>query len=51
VKPRCRWPVTVAERSKACIVFARLETEIVGSNPKEGMKVSERLCLCCPVFR
>jgi hypothetical protein len=26
-------PVTVAERSKACYVFARLEAGIMGSNP------------------
>jgi hypothetical protein len=26
-------PVTVAERSKACTVFARSEAAIVGSNP------------------
>ena len=32
-------PVTVAERSKACTVFARLETGIVGSNPTQGMDV------------
>jgi hypothetical protein len=32
-------PVTVAERSKACTVFARLETGIVVSNPTQGMDV------------
>jgi hypothetical protein len=32
-------PVTVAERSKACIVFARSEAGIVGSNPTQGMDV------------
>jgi hypothetical protein len=32
-------PVTVAERSKACTVFARSEAGIVGSNPREGMDV------------
>jgi hypothetical protein len=32
-------PVTVAERSKACIVFARLEAGIVGSNLTQGMYV------------
>jgi hypothetical protein len=36
-------PVTVAERSKACTVFARWEAGIVGSNPNQGMDV---LCLC-----
>jgi hypothetical protein len=30
-------PVTVAERSKACTVFALSEAEIVGSNPTQGM--------------
>jgi hypothetical protein len=32
-------PVTVAERSEACTVFARLETGIVGSNLTQGMNV------------
>jgi hypothetical protein len=32
-------PVTVAERSKACTVFVRLETGIVGSNLTKGMNV------------
>jgi hypothetical protein len=32
-------PVTVAERSKACTVFARSEAETVGSNPTQGMDV------------
>jgi hypothetical protein len=32
-------PVTVAERSKACTVFARSEAGIVNSNPTEGMNV------------
>jgi hypothetical protein len=36
-------PVTVAERSKACTVFARLEVGIVDSNPTEDMDV---WCLC-----
>jgi hypothetical protein len=38
----CVWevmPVTVAERSKACTVFARSEAGIVGSNSTEGMDV------------
>jgi hypothetical protein len=47
-------PVTVAERSKACIVFTRLETGIVGSNPTQNMDIWYVsvfiLCLCCPVF-
>jgi hypothetical protein len=30
-------PVTVAERSKACTVFARSEAGIVVSNPNQGM--------------
>jgi hypothetical protein len=48
-------PVTVAERSRACTVFARSEAGIVGSNPKQGMNIwcvyAFILCLCCPVFR
>jgi hypothetical protein len=32
-------PVTVAERSKACTVFARSEAVIVCSNPTQGMDV------------
>jgi hypothetical protein len=36
-------PVTVAERSKACTVFARSEAGIVDSNPTQGMDV---WCVC-----
>jgi hypothetical protein len=32
-------PVTVAERSKACTVFASSEAVIVGSNSAQGMDV------------
>jgi hypothetical protein len=32
-------PVTVAEPSEACTVFAGSEAEIVGSNPTQGMDV------------
>jgi hypothetical protein len=32
-------PVTVAERSNACTVFARLEAGTVGSNPTQVMGV------------
>jgi hypothetical protein len=32
-------PITVAELSKACTVFARSEAAIMGSNPTEGMDV------------
>jgi hypothetical protein len=32
-------PVTVAERFKACTVFARSEAGIVGSNTTQGMDV------------
>jgi hypothetical protein len=43
-------PVTVAERSKACTVFARSEAGIVSSNPTQGMDVwcvyVFILCLC-----
>jgi hypothetical protein len=48
-------PVTVAERSVACTVFARLEAGIVGSSPTQGMAVwcvyVYILRLCCPEFR
>jgi hypothetical protein len=48
-------PVTVAERSKTCTLFARSEAGIVGSNHIQGMDVWYvyvfNLCLCCPVFR
>jgi hypothetical protein len=40
-------PVTVAEQSKVCTVFARSEAGIVGSNPNQGMDV---LCLCVCAF-
>jgi hypothetical protein len=47
--------VTVPERSKACTVFARSETGIVGSNFTQGMSVwyvyAFIPCLCCSVFR
>jgi hypothetical protein len=33
------WPVTVAERSVACIVFARSEAGIMGLNPTQDMDV------------
>jgi hypothetical protein len=42
-------PVTVAERSKACTVFARSEAGIVGSNPSQSMDVwcvCEFFCVC-----
>jgi hypothetical protein len=41
----CRWftkPITVVARSKAWTVFARSNSEIVGSNPTGGMDV----CMC-----
>jgi hypothetical protein len=48
-------PVTVAELSKACTVFARSEAGIVGSNPTQSMDIWYMyvfiLCLCFPVFR
>jgi hypothetical protein len=46
-------PITVAARSKVRTVFFRLNTEIVGSNPIQGMDVCIAfiLCLCCPVCR
>jgi hypothetical protein len=39
----CRFPIAVAARSKARTVFARSNTEIVGSNPPGGMDVCVRL--------
>jgi hypothetical protein len=47
--------ILLAERSKACTLFARSEAGIVGSNRIKGMDVWYVyvfvLCLCCPVFR
>jgi hypothetical protein len=43
--------VSIAEQSKACTVYDRLNIEITGSNPARGMDVC--LCvsvLCRPVF-
>jgi hypothetical protein len=45
-------PVSITERSEACILYDRLNVEFAGSNPARGMDVC--LCvsvLCCPVFR
>jgi hypothetical protein len=36
-------PVTVAERCKACTVFARSQVGIMGSNPTQVM---DHWCLC-----
>jgi hypothetical protein len=44
-------PVTVAERSEACTVFARLEAGIANSNPTKGMDVWYVYVLCRSVFR
>jgi hypothetical protein len=45
-------PITEAERSKARNVFARLNTEIMGSNPTRGMDVCVRLfCVCVVLCR
>jgi hypothetical protein len=38
-KVRKQQPVTVAEPSKACTVFARSEPGIVSSNPTQGMDI------------
>jgi hypothetical protein len=38
-------PVMVAERSKACTVFAHSEGGTVGSNPTQGMDVYS-VCVC-----
>jgi hypothetical protein len=43
-------PITVATRSKTWTVFARLNTEIVGSNPTWGMDVCVRLFCVCTVL-
>jgi hypothetical protein len=39
VRPILNLPVTVAELSKACTIFARSEAGIVGWNPTHGMDV------------
>jgi len=45
-------PVSIAEHSKACTVYDRLNIEIAGSNPARGMDVCLRVSvLCCPVCR
>jgi hypothetical protein len=46
-----RGPVTIAERSKACTVFARLEAGIVSSNPTQGFLVFVYVffCVCIQV--
>jgi hypothetical protein len=47
-----RLPVSVAEWSKACTVYDRLNIEIAFSNPARGMDVCLRVSvLCCPVCR
>jgi hypothetical protein len=45
-------PTTVAARSEASTVFARSNTDILGSNPNGGTDVCVRfiLCLCCLVL-
>jgi hypothetical protein len=41
-------PVTVAERSKVCTVFASSEAGIVSSSPKQGIDVwYVSVCLFC----
>jgi hypothetical protein len=43
-------PVSIAERSKACTVYDRLNIGIAGSNTAWGMDVCPRVSmLCCPV--
>jgi hypothetical protein len=45
-----RVPVSIAERSKACTVYDRLNIGIENSNPAWGMDVCPRVSvLCCPV--
>jgi hypothetical protein len=41
------FPVTVAERSKACTVFAGSEAGIVSSNPTQVM---DEWCVCMRLF-
>jgi hypothetical protein len=43
-------PITVAAPSKIWTVFARSDTEIVGSNPTQGMDVCVRLFCVCVVL-
>jgi hypothetical protein len=44
-------PVSIAEQSKACTVYDRLNIEITDSNPAQGMDVCPHVSvLCCPVF-
>jgi hypothetical protein len=43
-------PITVAARSEAGTVFAHSNTEIVGSNPIQGMDVCVRLFYVCVVL-
>jgi hypothetical protein len=43
-------PITVAARSKALIVFARLNAVIVGSNPTQDMDVCLHLFCVCVVL-
>jgi hypothetical protein len=45
-------PVTVAERFKACTVFALSEAGIVGSNPTQAWMfgVFVYVCVCVCVF-
>jgi hypothetical protein len=42
--------ITLAARSKACNVFARSNTGIVGSNLTQGMDVCLRLICVCVVL-
>jgi hypothetical protein len=45
-------PVSIAELSKACTVYERLNIEITGMNPARGMDICLRVSvLCCRVFR
>jgi hypothetical protein len=45
-----QWPVSIAERSKTCTVYDRLNIGIKGSNPAWGMDVCPHVSvLFCPV--
>jgi hypothetical protein len=47
---RLHEPVSIAERSKTCTVYDRLNIEIASSNPARGMDVCMHVSvLCCPV--
>jgi hypothetical protein len=50
ISRRSNWPIAVAVRSGAWIVFARSNTEVVISNPTRGMDVCMRLFCACVIL-